>query len=109
MVSVVQNPPALAKIKALVSKVCAHHPVARMDVFGSVARGEAKPDSDVDLLVEFIPEAQVGLFEMGALREDLADALGRPVDLLSRVAIERSTNPVRRRAILGTAMNIYAR
>jgi len=109
MVTVVQRLPDLSEIQEIVREVCSAHAVARADVFGSVARGEARPGSDVDLLVEFQPEAGAGLLEMGALREDLVEKLGRPVDVVSRRAIERSTNPFRRREILGSAINLYVR
>jgi predicted nucleotidyltransferase len=60
--------------------------VRRLGVFGSVARGEAEPDSDVDILVEFsqIPD----LFEFAALRDRLAEILGRPVDLTTPQALK---------------------
>jgi predicted nucleotidyltransferase len=53
--------------------------VRRLGVYGSVARGEAGPDSDVDVLVEF--EHPPDLYEFAALRDRLAEILGRPVDL----------------------------
>jgi predicted nucleotidyltransferase len=53
--------------------------VRRLGVYGSVARGEARPDSDVDVLVEF--EQTPDLFELAALRERLAEILERQVDL----------------------------
>ncbi|MBI5766690.1 MAG: nucleotidyltransferase family protein [Verrucomicrobia bacterium] len=109
MVSTPSKPPALPEIRRIVRAVCARHPVARADLFGSVARGEAHPGSDVDLLVEFVPGAAVGLLELGALREELADALACPVDVVSRRAVERSANPFRRRALLGATVNAYAR
>ena len=65
--------------------------------------------SDVDLLVEFQPGSNIGLFEMGALKEDLEERLGCQVDLLSRRAVERSRNPIRRAAILAHHIPIYAR
>ncbi len=89
--------------------VCAELPIARMEVFGSVARGEAGLNSDVDLMVEYLPGANAGLFEMGALKEDLEDRLGCHVDLLSRRAVERSRNLYRRRAILANPVTLYAR
>lgn len=53
--------------------------VRRLGVYGSVARGEAGPESDIDVLVEF--ETTPDLFEFAALRDRLAEILGRPVDL----------------------------
>jgi predicted nucleotidyltransferase len=80
-----------------------------MDLFGSAARGDGHPGSDVDLMVEFLPESEVGLFEMGALKEDLEDRLGCRVDLVSRRAVERSRNPIRRTAILRHSIPVYER
>jgi len=103
------QPMSFDTLRAVLGAVCAERPIARMEVFGSVARGEAGQDSDVDLLVEFLPGARAGLFEMGALKEDLEDRLGCRVDLLSRRAVERSRNPYRRRAILANPITLYAR
>lgn len=96
-------------VRRAVHQVCAGKPVATVDLFGSVVRGEAHAGSDVDLLIQFEAGHRAGLFEMGAICEDLRAALGRPVDLVSRSAIERSANPYRRRAILGSCLNVYAR
>ena len=102
-------PPPLDEIRAVVRTACEGGGVARVDLFGSVARGEARPGSDVDLLVEFLPDSNTGLFEMGALKEDLEERLGCRVDLVSRGAVERSRNPIRRAAILAHVVPIYAR
>ncbi|HKM62839.1 MAG TPA: nucleotidyltransferase domain-containing protein [Acidisphaera sp.] len=56
--------------------------VRHLSLFGSVARGEAADESDVDLLVELDPDAHIGLFALGALEQRLAELVGRPVDLL---------------------------
>jgi predicted nucleotidyltransferase len=109
MATTVQSPPTLPEIRRIVREVCARHPVARADLFGSVARGKAGAGSDVDVLVDFLPGAKVGLLEMGALREELAEALGCPVDVVSRRAVERSRNPYRRRAMFSKIVNAYAR
>jgi predicted nucleotidyltransferase len=61
--------------------------VSALWVFGSVARGDARPDSDIDLLVDFAPEAEPSLLTLSGLRLDLADALGRPVNLGERRAL----------------------
>ena len=56
-------------------------------LFGSYAREEADEQSDLDILVEFEPGAQVGLFEFARLRRRLCELLGREVDLVTRDAI----------------------
>ncbi len=67
-------------------------------VFGSVARNEARPDSDVDLLVEF--GKPVGLFEVVAVKEYLEELLGCPVDLVTRDSLKRQL----RDRVLGEAV-----
>lgn len=98
----------LQRLSALVAPVCRRHAVARMQLFGSRATENARSDSDFDFLVEFLPQTNVGLLEMGGLKEDLEVELGHPVDLLSRPAVERSQNPYRRRSILAAPVTVYA-
>ncbi|MBF0374529.1 MAG: nucleotidyltransferase family protein [Alphaproteobacteria bacterium] len=57
--------------------------VRALSLFGSVVRGEAKPHSDVDLLVEFEPGTAMGLFGFVELKNVLEGLLGRPVDLIT--------------------------
>ena len=61
--------------------------VAHLSVFGSTARDEATPHSDVDLLVEFHPGARVGLFTFVRLQEFLADVMGCRIDLATPGAL----------------------
>jgi len=56
-------------------------------LFGSYAREEAKEESDLDILVEFEPDAPIGLFEFARLRRRLSELVGREVDLVTRDAI----------------------
>ena len=56
-------------------------------IFGSYAREEAKEESDLDILVEFEPDAPIGLFEFARLRRRLSELVGREVDLVTRDAI----------------------
>lgn len=67
--------------------IAARWGVRRLRVFGSVARGDATPSSDVDFVVEFEPGRS--LFDHGGLLMDLQDALGCPVDVVS----ERGLRP----------------
>jgi predicted nucleotidyltransferase len=75
-------------------RIAAHRPelvragVRRLGVFGSVARNEAGPESDVDILVEF--EEVPDLYEFVALRDRLAEILGRPVDLTTPRALRQN-------------------
>jgi len=75
--------------------------VQRLAVFGSMARGEATESSDIDILVEFDPEASVGLFEFVRLRRYLSELLGREVDL----ATPASLHPALRDEILREAID----
>lgn len=100
---------SIDELRTTVRPVCESHAVMRLDLFGSRARGTADADSDVDLLVEFSPDSNPGLFEMGALQDALEQQLGCRVDLLSRRAVEKSINLFRRRAILAGPVALYAR
>jgi hypothetical protein len=64
-----------------VLKLAAQHGATDVRVFGSVARGEARPDSDVDLIVKFPPDASI--FDQVGLWQDLTDLIGREVDLIA--------------------------
>ena len=99
----------LPQLSAAVREVCVPHPVSRVELFGSHATGQANSESDVDLLIEFLPGASIGLLEMGGLQEELERKLGCTVDLVSRAAVERSRNPDRRRSILAAPVSVYAR
>jgi len=85
---------------------CHRYGVTRLEAFGSFATGEASPDSDLDLLVTFHPDAHVGL-EFVALQQELEQVLGRPVDLLTRASVERSPNKYFRRFALRHTEPLY--
>jgi predicted nucleotidyltransferase len=69
-----------------IGAICARYGVARLEVFGSVSRGDARADSDVDLLYDLAPGARLG-WEIEDLTDELAAVIGRPVDLVSRAAL----------------------
>jgi predicted nucleotidyltransferase len=87
--------------------LCRERGVARLDLFGSALREDFRKDSDVDLLAALRPEFCVTLLDWADLREKLSEVFGRPVDLVSRRAVEGSQNPYRKQAILSTAIPIY--
>jgi predicted nucleotidyltransferase len=77
----------------VLEKVCRRNGVSKLSVFGSFARGQDRPDSDIDLLVEFSTEK--GLLDLVALQRQLSEILGRKVDLLT----EQSISPYIRDAV----------
>ncbi len=64
--------------------------VKALYLFGSVVRGEDRPGSDIDVLVEFEPDARVGLFTFSRLQRRLSEILGRPVDLVTPDALHKA-------------------
>jgi len=87
---------------------CRRWRIAEISVFGSAARGEEREDSDVDLLVRFHPDADWSLLDHVRMEDELAELLGRKVDLLTRRSVEGSHNPVLRDEILESARPLYA-
>lgn len=86
------------------AEICRRYCVRELSVFGSAARREMRPDSDIDLLVEFLPEAEIGLLEHAGLMLELSELLGRRVDLVSK----RGLKPRIRDSIIREARQIYA-
>jgi uncharacterized protein len=62
--------------------------VRRIGLFGSVARGEARPDSDIDILIELEPEAEIDLFRYAGLKRYIAELFAEPVDVVNREALK---------------------
>ncbi len=92
------------EIKRIAVPACREFKVKRLDLFGSLARGEEASAPDVDLLVEFeAPDSQPAKRFFGLLHR-LEDALGREVDLLTFNGLR---NPYLRRRVLKERVNIY--
>ena len=64
-----------------ISDFCRHDRIKRLALFCSVLRDDFRPDSDVDVLVEFEPDARVGLLGLARMEIELSDLLGLKVDL----------------------------
>jgi len=67
--------------KDRLAEFCKRNHIRRLSVFGSALRGQLRPDSDLDLLVEFEPEHTPGLFSIVRMEMELTEVLGRKVDL----------------------------
>jgi len=87
---------------------CRRWKITRLELFGSALREDFGPESDLDLLVTFAPDARWTLFDHFHIENELVGLLGREVDLVCREAIEESRNWLRRKEILSTARTIYA-
>ena len=85
------------------AEICRRYGVARIDVFGSAARGDAGPGSDVDLLYELQPGARLG-WDIEGLSDELSELFERPVDLVSR----RGLHVMLRPRVLQDAKTLYA-
>ena len=90
--------------EAEITEICRRHGVSELSVFGSAARGEMRPDSDIDFLVDFLPGARPGLLGVSAMTRELSVLLGRRVDLAVKLALK----PLIRPGVLAEARLIYA-
>jgi len=93
--------------EAKLAEFCRRWNISELAIFGSALREDFRPDSDVDILVSFASQAQVTLFGMAHMQEELKDIFKRDVDLVSRRGLERSRNYLRRKQILGSAQVIH--
>ena len=87
---------------------CRRWKIVELSLFGSALRDDYGPDSDVDVLVSFAPEANWTLFDLVHMEDELAQIFRRSVDLVLKSGIERSENWIRKRAILESAQVVYA-
>lgn len=97
-------PPSLDLLGDLLQPFCKRNGINRLEVFGSVARGEERRGSDVDLIAFFNRVPGLGFFEM---EEELAGLLGVPVHLLTDESIHAMRNPYRKSAIEAERRLVY--
>ena len=92
-------------LRTRIADICRRYHVRRMSLFGSMATGAQRPDSDVDLLMEFIPGEAPSGFSLVDVRDELVAAFGgRPVDLAFPSVMR---NPYRRQAIEPQLQALY--
>ena len=82
---------------------CRERPIKRLLLFGSALREDFSPESDIDLLVEYAPEADMGGFDMIRQEREFSELIGRPVDL----GTPQTLSPYIRQEVIESAQPIY--
>ena len=88
-----------------IAEFCRRHGIVELALFGSAARGEMRPESDVDVMVTFDPDAHWDLYEYAEMQNELELIFLRPVDLVEKGTI---ANPHRQRTITRDLTVLYA-
>lgn len=91
-----------------IREFCEKWKIKEFYLFGSVTSDAFRSESDVDVMVEPEPDAQLSLFDVVDMQDELRDVFRRDVDLIFRRAVERSRNPYRKKSILASSRLIYA-
>ena len=91
-----------------IAEFCRRWAIRRLEIFGSALRDDFGPDSDVDLVATYAPEAHWSLLDRVRMKQELESMLGREVDLLNRRALEKTRPNGRSAAILAEAELLYA-
>ena len=91
-----------------IADFCQRWQVIELALFGSVLRDDFQPDSDIDVMVRFYPEAHPTFRTLDEMEAELQTIFRRDVDLITRQGMETSRNYLRRHEILSSAQVIYA-
>lgn len=92
-----------------IAEFCQRWQVIEFALFGSVLRDNFRPDSDIDIMVQFHPDAHPRFRTLDQMETELKTMFHREVDLVTREGIEASRNYLRRREILSSMQVIYAK
>lgn len=93
--------------KEKIAAFCQRWRITEFSLFGSVLRDDFHPDSDVDVLVTFVPDSTRRFDDLLNMKEELEALFGRPVDLVEKRLVECSENYLRRKHILNHLQTIY--
>jgi hypothetical protein len=97
----------LAVSRDKIAEFCRRWKITELALFGSVLRDDFRPDSDIDVLISFAPDASWRFYDLVGMKEELEAIFGRPVDLVEKRLVECSENYIRRRHILSHLETIY--
>ncbi|HEU5012828.1 MAG TPA: nucleotidyltransferase domain-containing protein [Roseiflexaceae bacterium] len=88
----------------IIAAICRKYQIKELAIFGSAVRDDFRDDSDVDVLVEFEPEAQIGFLALARLQRELSAIVKRPVDVVPKNGLK----PHIRQSVLASAQVLYA-
>ena len=94
--------------KEKIAGFCNKWHIRELALFRSVLQGHFKPDSDVDVMVDFEKGRNISLFDLVTMKDELELIFGREVDLVTRQGVEQSRNYIRRKSILSSVEVVYA-
>ena len=92
-----------------IRKFCRKWKIRELKVFGSILREDFRPESDIDFLADFDPDAEWDAFDHLDMEDELTALVGRKVDLVGLSAVESSKNRFRKKEILSTAEPVVAK
>lgn len=93
--------------KKRITAFCRKWMIKEFSLFGSVLQDDFRPDSDIDVIVDFEPGTVHTLLDLATMNEELESIFGRHVDLMTLPSIEQSRNYLRRKEILSTREPVY--
>jgi uncharacterized protein len=102
-------PPNVETSLETIAQFCDRWKITEFSLFGSVLRPDFRPDSDIDILIDFDAQAKPTLFDLVDMEEQLQEIFQRDIDLVTRQGINNSANYLRRQAILSTTQLIYGK
>ncbi len=88
-------------------EICQQWKIIELALFGSVLRDDFNARSDIDILVSFDEGSSIAFFDLDAIEEQLSMLFNRPVDLVTKKAVQQSHNWIRKQNILGNSQVIY--
>ncbi|MGK7930984.1 MAG: nucleotidyltransferase family protein [Microcystaceae cyanobacterium] len=92
-----------------ISQFCQQWNIQELALFGSILREDFTPESDIDILVAFSQNAKITLLDLETMESQLSQLFNRKIDLVSKRAIEKSYNWIRRQNILENSQIIYVK
>lgn len=97
-------PTILEKSKRKIAGICQKYQITELSLFGSQVRGDFTANSDFDFLVEFAPEAEIGLITLRKIKIELEEIVSKEVDLAPKDGLKRLIKP----QVLSEAEIVYA-